>query len=77
MNENTVLLLRLGAALHDLGEQLEQRRSRIKALAEQDPSYESPELLQQLREYEWMKGRVASLEAQFESTKREIGDVRP
>ena len=67
MNENTVLLLRLGMDLYELGKQLETRRNRIEQLVAQNGLHDSPDLLQQIQEYNLLKGRFASPEAQFEA----------
>lgn len=76
MNENTELLLRLGRGLRELGKQLKKRRDKIKQLVSQGCSYDSPELIQQVKEYQLLKGQFASLEAQFKDAKRQKdGDV--
>ena len=72
MNENTVLLLRLGMDLYELGKQLETRRNRIEQLVAQNGLHDSPDLLQQIQEYNLLKGQFASLEAQFETAKRQM-----
>lgn len=71
MDKRTDLLLRLSLSLKELGAQMKHRQDRMKELLSQGHSYDSPELIRLVEEYQLLQSQFASLEAQFQEVKEQ------